>query len=214
MGTPLAKLEADSGQAVYLRKPSCLSPTSPTKVVTVNVRRLVTGHDASGRSVFVSDEEVESVTFDMLPGFAIHKLWGGDAAPTFPGAGRQEDWTSYFPAVGGFRFVLATFPPEPAQPPADVDFAAAVAEFEQKLPGLITHMEPDEPGMHTSDTIDFEVLLSGQLTLELDDGQERLLQPGDAVVQNGTRHRWKNAGTEPAVMAGFIVGAHRAQSAS
>jgi quercetin dioxygenase-like cupin family protein len=61
--------------------------------------------------------------------------------------------------------------------------------------------------MHTTDTIDFEVVLSGSVTLELDDGAEVNLRQGDTVVQNGTRHRWKNTGTEPCVMAVFIVGA-------
>jgi quercetin dioxygenase-like cupin family protein len=64
--------------------------------------------------------------------------------------------------------------------------------------------------MHTTDTIDFEVVLSGEVILELDDGVEKLLRPGDTVVQNGTRHRWSNRGTEPAVMAVFTIGAHRA----
>ena len=46
-------------------------------------------------------------------------------------------------------------------------------------------MEPDNPGMHTTDTIDFEVVLSGEVVLELDDGAETVLRPGDTVVQNG-----------------------------
>jgi quercetin dioxygenase-like cupin family protein len=64
--------------------------------------------------------------------------------------------------------------------------------------------------MHTTDTIEFEVVLSGEVILELDDEVETVLRQGDTVVQNGTRHRWGNRGTEPAVMAVFTVGAHRA----
>jgi len=60
------------------------------------------------------------------------------------------------------------------------------------------------------DTIDFEVVLSGEVILELDDGAEKALRPGDTVVQNGTRHRWGNRGTEPAIVAAFLIGAHRA----
>ena len=56
-------------------------------------------------------------------------------------------------------------------------------------------MDPSDPGMHTTDTIDFEVVLEGTITLELDDGAEVTLRPGDTVVQNGTRHRWKNPAT-------------------
>jgi quercetin dioxygenase-like cupin family protein len=85
---------------------------------------------------------------------------------------------------------------------------AALAEFDELLPGLAGHMEVDDPGMHTTATIDFEVVLSGTVPLELDDGATVELRPGDTVVQNGTRHRWSNTGTEPAVLAVFICGAH------
>jgi len=94
--------------------------------------------------------------------------------------------------------------------PADLDLQAGLAEIEEKMPGVLAYMEPDNPGMHTTDTIDFEVVLSGEVVLELDDGAETVLRPGDTVVQNGTRHRWVNRGTEPAVWAAFIIGAHRA----
>jgi quercetin dioxygenase-like cupin family protein len=83
-----------------------------------------------------------------------------------------------------------------------------MAEFEAALPGLAGHMEPDAPGMHTTATIDFEVVLDGEVWLELDDGVEVHLRPGDTVVQNGTRHAWRNHGDEPARLAVFIVGAH------
>jgi quercetin dioxygenase-like cupin family protein len=64
--------------------------------------------------------------------------------------------------------------------------------------------------MHTTDTTDFEIVLSGQIALELDGGAEVVLGPGDVVVQNGTRHRWRNVGAVPATMAIVIVGATRA----
>jgi quercetin dioxygenase-like cupin family protein len=75
---------------------------------------------------------------------------------------------------------------------------------------MMAHMEVDDPGMHTTDTTDFEIVLSGQVVLELDDGAEVTLSPGDTVVQNGTRHRWRNPGTAPAVIGVAIVGANRA----
>lgn len=77
-------------------------------------------------------------------------------------------------------------------------------------PDPIPEMHVDEDrSMHTTDTTDFGVLVSGSLVLELDDGAEVALAPGDAVVQNGTRHRWRVVGDEPAVMAVCIVGAYR-----
>lgn len=175
----------------------------------MDVRRVVTGHDAQGKAVFVSDESVPPVVPSLLPGSEFHRLWGGDAAPHFPDEGSRPDDRSYFPPVGGFRFGFFTIPPDGgAGAPADLDMGAALAELEEQLPGLAGHMEVDNPGMHTTATVDFEVVLSGRVTLELDDGATVALEPGDTVVQNGTRHRWSNAGTEPAVLAVFICGAH------
>ena len=73
--------------------------------------------------------------------------------------------------MGGFRFGFFTIPPDGgAGAPADLDIEAALAEFEQKLPGMAEHLEPGEPGMHTTATVDYGVVISGQATLELDDG--------------------------------------------
>jgi mannose-6-phosphate isomerase-like protein (cupin superfamily) len=86
---------------------------------------------------------------------------------------------------------------------------ATVAEFREKLPGLFETLELDNPGMHTSDTIDVVYVVSGQVWLELDDGAETRLQAGDCVVQNGTRHRWRNHSSEQCVMAIALIGAPR-----
>lgn len=173
------------------------------------MRRVVTGHDAAGKAVFVSDEAVAPVAPTMLPGSEFHRLWGGDTPPHFPDDGARPDDHAYFPPVGGFRFGLFTIPPDGGVgAPPDLDFEAAMAEIEEKLPGLASHMEPADPGMHTTATVDFEVVLQGSVTLELDDGAKVSLGVGDTVVQNGTRHRWSNPGAEPAVLAVFICGAH------
>ncbi|NOX30717.1 MAG: cupin domain-containing protein [Actinobacteria bacterium] len=170
-------------------------------------RRVVTGHDADGNSVFVSDEDFAPVTLSMMPGSEFRRLWSSDSAHDYPGAGVDPQASSYFPPIGGFRFTTVTFPPagDAAEYPDDME--AAAAEVEEKLPGIMAHMEFDDPGMHTSNTTDFNVLLSGELILELDNGAEVLLKPGDTIVQNATRHRWRNPGTAPAVVASVIVGA-------
>ena len=178
----------------------------------MRVRRVVTGHDRDGRAVFASDEQVDPLTLALIPGAEFHRLWGADQAPAFPDDGGQTAQPAYFPPVGGYRFGLFTVPPGDYAAPADLDQQAALAEMEDKLPGMLAHLEPDNPGMHTTNTIDFEVVLSGEVILELDDGVEKVLRPSDTVVQNGTRHRWRNRGTEPAVLAVFLVGAHRAST--
>jgi quercetin dioxygenase-like cupin family protein len=63
--------------------------------------------------------------------------------------------------------------------------------------------------MHTTDTIDFELVVSGEVWLELDDGKEVHLRAGDTVVQNGTRHAWRNKSTEPCRLVVFLAGANR-----
>lgn len=68
-------------------------------------------------------------------------------------------------------------------------------------------MEPDNPGMHRTDTIDYIVVLSGEVSMELDDGQAVHLKTGDCVVQNGTRHAWSSISSEPCLIAVTIVGA-------
>ena len=92
--------------------------------------------------------------------------------PHFPDDGKLPSFTTWFPPVGGFRFGFFAVPPESHEPPQIDDIEAAVAEFEAGLPGLPGYMEPDAPGMHTTDTIDFEVILDGEVWLELDDGVE------------------------------------------
>jgi mannose-6-phosphate isomerase-like protein (cupin superfamily) len=176
----------------------------------VRVRRVVTGHDGNGKAAFASDEHVDPVTVALVPGAEFHLLWGADRAPRFPDDGSPTAQPTYFPPLGGYRFGFFTLPPAQSSIPPDLDLEAALAEMETKLPGMLAHMEPENPGMHTTDTIDFEVVLSGEVVLELDDGAEKSLRPGDTVVQNGTRHRWSNRGTEPAVVAVILLGASRA----
>jgi len=173
------------------------------------VRRVVTGHDAEGKAVFASDSAVEPFTSPLAPGLAFHQLWNSDTAPKFPDDGSRPATSSYFPPVGGFRFNFFTLPPDDGPgPEPDVDVGAALTALDEALPGLFAHNETEDPGMHTTATIDFEVVLSGEVTLELDDGAVVHLQPGDTVVQNGTRHKWGNPGTVPATIAVFLVGAH------
>jgi hypothetical protein len=176
--------------------------------MTKSVRRVVTGHDASGKAVFASDTAVEPTVVALMPGSEFHQLWGADAAPRFPDDGSRPVTATYFPAAGGFRFGMFAVPPMGSVQLGDIDIGAAVAEMEAALPGLSGHMEPDAPGMHTTSTIDFEVVLEGEIWLELDDGAEVHLRVGDTVVQNGTRHAWHNRGTTLARLAVVLIGAH------
>jgi mannose-6-phosphate isomerase-like protein (cupin superfamily) len=173
-------------------------------------RRVVTGTDANGKSVFTHTEEIEPVTVSLMPGLEFRPAWGADDTVTLPADGTRYNAPAYFPPERGFRFGFVTIPPEqsaPAASPADLE--GAIAEVEQALPGLMAHMEPENPGMHTTDTIDFDVVVTGEIWLELDDGAEVKLETGDCVVQNGTRHSWHNRSSERCVLAVALVGARR-----
>jgi mannose-6-phosphate isomerase-like protein (cupin superfamily) len=133
--------------------------------------------------------------------------------PAVPAAGGDPTLArhTYFPDPGGTRFFVVRFPPAAAAESAaarGVDVAAATSRFFDQFPGLGDVMEADHPGMHASKTVDYLVILAGEIDLELDDGATRRLRAGDVVVQNGTRHAWKNPGSVDCVLAGVVVGAH------
>jgi mannose-6-phosphate isomerase-like protein (cupin superfamily) len=172
------------------------------------IRRVVTGHDTDGKAVFASDEVVEPVTVALIPGVEFHRMWDLDQPPHFPDDGSPGPSVTYFPPVAGLRFGLFSVAPSTVAPPADLDIGAALAELEEKLPGLAEHMEPDNPGMHTTASVDYEYIVSGRVVLELDDGVTKELSAGDTVVQNGTRHAWRNPYDEPCLVVVVLVGAH------
>jgi Cupin domain len=175
--------------------------------MSMSIRRVVTGVDAEGVSVFVSDERVEAVAPPFMPGLEFHRLWGQDDPPAAPQDGTAPPSHAFFPPAGGYRVGTFTVPPASTPLAEGLDIRAALAELEAALPGLYDHNEPDNPGMHTTVTIDFEYVLSGRVVLELDDGASIELGPGDTVVQNGTRHAWRNPFDETATLFVVLIGA-------
>ena len=177
----------------------------------MDVRRVVTGHDADGKAVFVSDGPVAPITTDAAAGQRVPPAVGRRRGAALPRRGRAaRRTTTYFPPVGGFRFGHFTLPPEgSAALPADLDIGAALAELDEKLPGMTGHMEPDAPG-HAHHR--HHRLRGGALGLRSPSSSTTArtvtLDPGDTVVQNGTRHRWSNPGDVPVVIAVFLIGAH------
>ncbi len=78
----------------------------------MKVRRVTTGHSAQGKAIFVSDTEVDADTIALGPGAEFHKLWGADRPPSFPDDGSQPACPSYFPPLGGYRFMMFSVPPQ------------------------------------------------------------------------------------------------------
>ena len=179
------------------------------------VRRVVTGHNAKGKSVFVSDgPSPREVSFRGMPGFSLTAVWATDHGMTaVPGSqDPTAAMTTYVPGPGGSRMAITVFPPASRGRSSAKKRAPAPptpAQMAKAMPGLAESMESSGVGMHTTDTVDYDIIISGNLWLELDDGAEVLLKPGDIVVQNGTRHAWHNKSKTPCVMYSVLVGAPR-----
>ena len=173
------------------------------------IRRVVTGQAKSGASVTASDAEVSPVETPLLPGAKFYSLWGADQAPSLPNDGKEPDFRTWFPPEGGYRFELITLPPDGTPRPSGIDMAAALAETEKLLPGLIEAMDPKHPGMHQTDTVDLIYVTEGACVLVLDDGEEVAPKAGDVLVQNGPRHAWRNPHGEPCGLLTVSIGVKR-----
>ena len=178
--------------------------------MAIQPRLVVTGREPDGTSVFVADQPGEPITVDAIPGSEFYMLWGTeDGTATVGTDGRPPTLWPFFPGTGGTRVVFLRWAPESSAPEQVGDPERLAADAEEKLPGLVGVFEPDNPGMHTTDTVDYGICLEGELHLELDGGREVTLTPGACVVQRGTRHAWHNRGDQPALMCYVLVGATR-----
>lgn len=173
------------------------------------VRRVVTGTSAEGKSVVVSDAAVAPITAAMMPGWEYFYFWGKDEPLTYPDDGTEPPYRTWFPAPGGFRFESITIPPDSTPKAEGLDMAAATAEAKRKLPGLLDVMETGAPGMHRTDSIDFIYVVSGRCLMRLDDDVTVALNPGDTLIQNGTRHGWRVPFDEPCRLLCISIGGTR-----
>jgi mannose-6-phosphate isomerase-like protein (cupin superfamily) len=161
-----------------------------------NVRRVVTGHDDSGRAVVLSDGPPPHVTRPpQQPGLAFHELWNTRACPA-PVTATEPEPTDLHrdtaPPAHGTVIRIVDIPPEGRDGPA-FDKETARALFERV--GLAENAEHTIPGrhplMHRTESIDYGIVLDGEVVLLLDD-EEVALKTGDVVVQRGTIHAWAN----------------------
>lgn len=184
------------------------------------MRRVVIGKNDAGKSVVCGDGEIpRTLCFDFDPQKRniLSEIWGTDGPPDV--GGRPIDPTvsmaSLSPSPGGTRCRVLFWPPDAewgaiAQATAErgVDLWE---EFHRKVPGFKDHMD-NTTGMHITNSVDYGVIISGQIDLELDDGAEVHLKAGDTYVLNGSNHAWHNRYNEPCVWVVFMVGATRKRS--
>jgi quercetin dioxygenase-like cupin family protein len=147
--------------------------------MALEVRRVVTGHDAAGRAV-VAIDEVATHLESGRPGHQHCVVWTTDESPA-----DNDD-----PADAGRRPVATTQP------------GGTVFRIIEYAPGVA-------PRRHRTSSIDYAVVLRGEIDMELDDTTVHL-KAGDVLVQRGTIHNWVNRGSEPCVIAFVLVDARPA----
>jgi len=175
--------------------------------MTKSVRRVVTGHDAAGKSIFVIDGPTPHV-FSRTKGSAIvHELWETTRTPADNRGNADAIARGHRlpPSPHGSVFRVIEYPP-------DSERLAALAR-EHALPddgsgrtAASDRNNPRHAGFHKTSTIDYAIVLSGEIFAMMDDG-EVLLKTGDVLIQRGTNHAWSNRTGEPAVVAFVLIDA-------
>lgn len=151
------------------------------------MRRIVTGYDEQGRPGILFDGEPPTVM--DFGSIVTTELWVTDSTP--PDVKSSEDtslreWEIDPPRHGAAFRIVKIMP---------------IGGDEKAAPG---EGEPEFLGEHITDTLDFVVVLSGEVTMTIA-GREETLRPGDSVVQQATPHDWVNHGSEPCVIAGVLI---------
>jgi hypothetical protein len=176
-----------------------MKPKTYRRVVTANV---------DGRSVVQSDEHMQAYVFKSVPDYEHTLIWVNSTTPDLRKEQRFDHYPeSVVPGPGGTSLHFVTFPPSAVFAEPSFDGEAAQSEALVRLKGLADHFEKEDPGMHKTNTVDYSIVWDGEIWLELDDGETIHLKRGDVVVQNGTRHAWRNKGTQSVTMLFFLNGA-------
>lgn len=177
---------------------------------TGRVRRVVTGNDGTGKSYIVTDGEAPHVfASKYVDGFGAAHVWYTEAGPVdnsgeFDPAGSNSAMPT-FPDVGETIFRIADFPPDSTYSEAGKAalFTEIGADHEREA---AEHSESKHFWFHKTDSIDYAIVLEGEIWLLLDE-DECLLRAGDVVIQRGTSHAWANRSENHCRMAFVLLGA-------
>jgi len=171
------------------------------------IRRVVTGHNAAGRSVFVTDGAAPHV-YCRSPGSAVvTELWETRCAPA-DNRGHAEVTDHPFrlvPQKNGTVFRIIEYPPD-KQRLAALEAQRASADDGSGHGAAFDRAAPRHPGFHKTASVDYAIVLSGEIYALMDEG-EVLLQAGDVVIQRGTNHAWSNRTDAPATLAFVLIDA-------
>ncbi len=167
-------------------------------------RRVVTGHDNKGVAIIESDEAATQILQrPNRPGVTLTNFWLSDGTPT-EYDGEVETCTGPLilqPPENGSVFRCVEFLPEDPEVLGTLDGKSAFAEM-GAADNIVENAR--HPFMHRTNSVDYTVILSGEIYMMMDE-DDVLLKAGDMVVQRGTNHAWSNCGTEPCVIAFVLV---------
>jgi len=168
------------------------------------MRRVVTGHDKNGKSIVVLDGPPARSIGEDVGG--LFELWNtdGNIINTQDNIDRADDEIILSPPSNGSKFRYFQINPTPEGIPMDIMQDIAADAFEKI--GAAHHRidTTKHPAMHKTETIDYIILLKGDVTLILDQ-EEVDIKPFDVVVQRGTNHAWVNNGSDPALLIAVLI---------
>jgi hypothetical protein len=169
------------------------------------IRRVVTGHDKDGKSIFIVDSMAPNILeMKSMPGVALTDLWRTTTSPA-SNAGNRDAAAGKIrlePPQDGTILRIVEFPPDSAWRNT-ADAKAAFASIGAS--GAPDHGSADAM-MHCTATVDYIIVLKGEIYAIMDKG-EKLLKQGDVLIQRGTNHSWSVRTKEPCVIAAILVGA-------
>ena len=171
------------------------------------MRRIITGHNQHGKSIITLDgPPARSIGEDVGGLFEIWNTDGSDIISTDE-IDRADEDILLSPPSGGTKFRYFQINPLPEGVP-DAMMQEIAADAFEKIGAAHHRVDTKKhPAMHKTETIDYIILLQGDVTLILDD-EEIDLKPFDVVVQRGTNHAWVNNGDEPALLIAVLIDSH------
>lgn len=169
--------------------------------LTGPVRRIITGHDASNKAIIVADGPTERI-FDDLgeEGLVFQEIWNTTETPALIDRDRREADESGLmlaPPRNGVRLRVLDIPPEAEGADMEVVF--------ENIGAADAKVDSDRHrSFHRTETIDFGIVLSGEIVLMMDEG-ETTVRRGEIVIQRGTNHGWVNRTDQPCRIAFILI---------
>ena len=169
-----------------------------------NLRRIITGHNEDGKSIITINGPPARILGKDFGG--LFEIWNtdGNLIDTLDKSDRADIDVILSPPKNGTKFRYFAIGPTPEGTPLEKLEEATARAFEEMG---ASHERVDtsrHPSMHKTKTIDYIILLKGDVTLLLDKDEVRL-KPFDVVVQRGTNHAWVNNGSEPALLIAVLI---------